>query len=248
MNDGLAQFKLSYEISPIILTGGIASNLPGGLVPIISLLQPQDFSQGLGQPADDSSLDNYLAHFSVMPGDTLIENELARYPYANNRVAANAIIVEPLRVSLLMTAPAPGDGGYTGKLVAFTSLQQQIFQHCIQGGTFTVATPAFIFTDCVLKTLRDVSSGETFQVQTKWQWDFEQPLLTLAAAQAAQNSWMTKAGAGQQMNADASGSLPWSSPSNTTGQPSSGAGPGQIPAAQPTGGANSISLFNYLGN
>jgi hypothetical protein len=40
-------FALSYQISPIILTNGIATNIPGGMLPIIALSQSQGFEDGV---------------------------------------------------------------------------------------------------------------------------------------------------------------------------------------------------------
>jgi len=39
---GQAQYKLNFEISPIILTGGIASNFIGGMLPLLALTQSLD--------------------------------------------------------------------------------------------------------------------------------------------------------------------------------------------------------------
>jgi hypothetical protein len=230
-----SQFELSFEISPIILTGGIASQLPGGMVPIISLLQPQSFGSGLLSASSPLSAADAVAHFSPMPGSTLVKNESGDYPFANQSVAANAIIFQALRVSLMMVAPAPTGGGYNLKLAAFTSLKQQLDQHHLAGGTYTVATPAYLWTNLLLMDLIDVSAGDTGQVQTRWQWNFKQPLLTLAAAQAAQNSLMMKITASMPTTGDPPSA---SGTGSSVGEPSSGVTPPVIPAAQSLSGTS----------
>lgn len=232
-SSGLSQFQLSYERSPIILNGGIAGNLDGGLTPIITLLAPQNFTGGVTAPTTDDIFADPIAHFTPVPGGTLIENQVGQYPFANQQVAANAIIVQPLRISLLMTSPAPTGGGYAAKKAVFTSLQQSIAQHCILGGTFTVATPAYLYENCLLLAIRDVSSAETGQVQVRWQWDFYQPLLTEAAAAAAQNTQMAKISGGVQLQGDPPGST-----AVATGDPSSGVGPIVVPSSRATEAAS----------
>lgn len=232
----LEQFKLSYEISPIILNGGIAGQVPGGMIPIISLVQPQDFNKGLLSASQQMNPDDFVAHFEPVSGSTLLDLQLGAYPFANQRVAANAVIFQPLRVSLMMVAPAPTQGGYNQKLAAFSSLQNQLQQHALQGGTYTVATPSFLYSDLILTSLRDISSGgDGAQVQTRWQWDFVKPLLTQAEAVAAQNQLMSKMSNGTQVTGDPPS---YSGASTSVGQPSSGVGPPLIPAAQSTTGSS----------
>jgi len=235
MSGGLAQFKLAFQVSPIILTGGIASNVPGGMIPIISLTQSQDFDTGLLSGSSDINLDDFFAHFNPIAGGTLIDLQVAHYPFANSQTAANATVAQPLRISLLMVAPARNAGDYSNKLSVMSSLQNSLNQHINQGGTFTVATPAFLYTDCVLTGLRDVTSGGGRQYQAQWQWDFEQPLLTLASAQSAQNSLMQKISNGTQTTGDPPS---YSGAAASVGQPASGVAPSVVPAAQSTTGSS----------
>lgn len=233
----LSDFQMAYEYSPITLIGGVAKNMSGGSMPILYLLQPEAFPDGVTSGGDDIDPNQVFAHFEPVVGGKLIENDIAHYPLANQAVAANAIITQPLRISLLMKAPAQSAGSYSQKLSQFTALQTALAQHTISGGTYNVSTPAFIYTDCLLLDLVDVSGGETAQVQTEWQWNFEQPLLTIAAAQQAQNNLLSKISTGQQVNGDANGAAPWTSPSNTVGQPGSLATPSVVPAASGTSSA-----------
>lgn len=191
-------FQLGYEISPIILNNGIADLIPGKMLPIVAITEFANFTSALIGGNLDLSLDNYFAHFKPLPGSELINNEIADYPFANLTVAANSIIARPLPISLIMNCPAKSEGDYVLKLATMTALKKVLDQHNQSGGTYTVATPSYIYTNCLLKNLRDVSAQST-QVQTAWQWDFEQPLLTQSQANATQmvlNSVMSKISGG----------------------------------------------------
>jgi hypothetical protein len=237
MSHGREAFRLSYDISPITLVGGIAG--VGGVLPIVSILQPGAFSDGLLQPANQNiSLDDFVAHFVVMPGGTLGEYTVGKYPFANQYVAANAVIFQPIHVSLRMIAPAQTNGGYPSKLPLFSALKATIDQHMAIGGVFTVATPAFTYTNGILTpALRDVTgSGGGSQVQVEWEWPFEFPLITSAQAQTAQNSLMAKTTAGVKIQGDPPTST---GPLNSGSDPDSGQGGLDIPPANNQQGANS---------
>jgi hypothetical protein len=192
-----SQYRLSYELCPIILTNGIAANLPGGVLPIINLLGDASL------PDSDPNANDYFAHFSVVPGGTLMDTEIADYPFANQSVAANATITRPLMISLLMVTPVKSQGGYLDKANRFTSLKSSLDAHTQAGGTYTVATPAYTYTDCILRLMTDVSSPNPQKPQELWKLDFVKPLVTLADAQTAQNALMGKISASQQTAAPA---------------------------------------------
>ena len=202
---GLTAFKLAFELSPIMLTGGVAENLPFQMIPIIALTEAVDFTAGLLQSGSSRNMDDYFAHFLPIPGSSLIDNQYGMYPFANQSVAANASITNPLSVSMLMICPAKPDAGYAVKLATMSLLQATLSQHVSSGGTFTVVTPAYIYTDCLLQKLYDVSSGRGKQVQMEYRWDFFRPLLTLQQAQQAQNNMMSKITAGVPTTGDLSG-------------------------------------------
>lgn len=230
MTDAAAQlYQLSYEISPIILNNGIANPSLGGLLPIVSILQASSFVQGILSGSDLTDLNQFFAHFKPMPGGTLVEQEVATYPFANQNVAANAVIATPLHISLMMVAPATGRFGYASKIATMIALQTILAKHNSLGGTYVVVTPAAVYTSCLLTRLSDVTRG-TEQPQVEWQWDFLQPLTTLNQAQAAYNVNMSKLT--QAVPTDGS----WSGLANTVAQPSSGAGASLVPAAANTQG------------
>ena len=155
-------FRLGFEISPVILTGGVATNIgPGGVLPIVSITESINFLTGLLSGGGDLSLDDFFAHFQPLPGSTLAENQIGAYPFANQSVAANAIIAQPLRVSLQMFCPVKSSLGYAAKLATMSALQAVLAQHNAMGGTYTVATPSYIFTNCILLSLKDVIRQHT---------------------------------------------------------------------------------------
>lgn len=238
----ISDFALSYQKSPIILTNGIAKNMPGGLLPIISLTQSENFKGGVLGASSGLKMDQFLFDFFPLPGGTLIDNQVGLYPFANQTVASNAIITQPLRVSLLMMAPVrPSDGGYARKLSVFQSLKRSLDQHIAAGGTFTVATPAYFYVSGLLLALRDVSTGDEKKPQSAWSWDFMFPLLTLAQAQQAQNSLMQKISSGAEVRPNLDGSVSYSGQDPAVGSPSSGVSPSVVPAAKNTAGSSTNS-------
>lgn len=234
MRAGQLAYQLTFNISPIILTGGIANFIPGSMLPIISITQSLNFITGLLSGGSDLlDLDNFFANFAPMPGGTLIAQDIGRYPFANQAVAANATIQQPLQISMLMHCPARGSFGYAAKTATMIALQATLEAHNASGGTYTVATPSRFYDNCILKQLVDIGS-EGNQLQSRYRWDFEQPLLTLQAAQQAQNNLMGKITGGVALPGDPPA---WSGLQQTVGLPDSVAAPGVIPAASGAGGA-----------
>lgn len=203
-------FQLAYQISPIILVGGIAENIPGGMLPIVALTEGVSLITGLIAGSFPTSLDQFFAQFTVIPSGKLISQQIGHYPFANQAIASNAVITDPLTVSVRMDCPANGPGTYVAKLAVLTALQAALSQHNASGGLYTVLTPGFIWTNCIMAALTDISGAGSNQVQYQWQFDFEQPLVTLQAAQQVYSSLLNKINSGTQI----SGVPAWSSPSN----------------------------------
>lgn len=233
---GETAFKLAFVISPIVFVGGIAQNIPGGILPLGLVSGALSFAGGLLSGGVIDSLDDIYPQFQPIPGGTLAEYDLGRYPFANQAVAANATIAQPLVIAMKMFWPAqPRIGGYGSKLLGMMALQSAITQHGSNGGTYTVLTPSYFYTNLILKRLSDITSGQSKQPQSEWQWEFEQPLLTLEAAQNVQNSLMSKLTGGGQIDDQPA----WSSPSNITGTANSAQSPAIVPLAG--GGAGGIT-------
>lgn len=192
-----AAFKLAFAISPIIMTGGIASFIPGGLLPIVAVSNAVSFVGGLLRGGSNPlNLDDYFAYFQPLPGGTLIDQQIGMYPFANQSVAANATIQQPLTISMLMICPVGNGSSYLTKLASMMAIQAAFQQHNTSGGTYTILTPSTIYTNCVMLNMTDVSSSQTKQVQNAFKLDFLKPLITLSAAAAAENSLMSKISGG----------------------------------------------------
>ena len=202
---GQAQYKLNYEISPIVLTGGIAANFVGGMLPLLAITQSLDFENLLS--GGSLNLDDAFAYFYPLPGTTLADNQIGNYPFANQQVAANAIIAQPLACELLMRCPCRNENDYLQKTAIMTAVQQALKSHNILGGTYTVATPSFTYTNTILRLLADVSGGESLQAQMAWRWSFIKPLVTLQDAAIAYNALMSQLVSGVQSTGALSGAV-----------------------------------------
>lgn len=88
-------YDLAFQVTPIILNQGIASQSLGGMLPIIGLTgQLAAFAQGV--LTNGLSLNDFYARFVPIPGSTVLSNAVGTYPFANQRVAGNAYIEQPL--------------------------------------------------------------------------------------------------------------------------------------------------------
>ena len=235
MNPNAAQYTLTYVISPILLTGGIAATLAGGTMPIIQVTDALQFPSASQGGSSGFDLDGAFAHYHPMPGSSLENYDYGKYPFANQVTAANAAITEPLMISMMMTNPRRHGGDYNNFGPIMQALKATIDQHILAGGTFTVVTPAYPYTNALLKRLFDASSSDSKQGQWRWQWDFEVPLVSLQqAAQVAQNqnNLMSQMSSGQQITPDTNGNVNWSGSANTTGNPGSTAAPTTVPSSQ----------------
>lgn len=215
-----ADFQLSYQTCPIVLIGGVAGT---GVLPIANILNPGVTNDTLSVSSSGVVTDTNavgatrdaftFGAFRVLPGATLMDNDNAKYPLATMAVAANAIITNPLRLAVEMVAPASATVSMTTRLSIFTTLKSVLDNHISLGGYFNVATPAFIYTSCLLLNLVDASDvADGAQTQTRWVWNFEQPLITLKQADTVISNAMNKI-QGQTYNA---GNPPGSRPLATS--------------------------------
>lgn len=190
-------YRLGFEISPVILCNGVAEAIPGGMLPIVALTQSASFVTGLiGGAINLTDLDKYFCHWRPIQGSTMVDYDIARYPFANQTVAANALLAQPLRVSLMMDAPVNENTGAMTKLVTLSALQAVLQAHANLGGTYIVATPSIIYNNCILKTVKDSSTGNDPLPQRSWLWDFEQPLITTTDADRAVTNFLKRIDAG----------------------------------------------------
>lgn len=233
---GMALWKTAFQVTPIILCGGIASFMPfGQMLPLVAITEAINTPLSLLSGSSQQDLDNFFAAFAPLSGSTIIEQEIARYPFANQTVAANAVIGQPLHVAMLMICPARNQFGYFEKLAVMTALQAALRLHNQSGGTYMVATPSYIYTNCLMRRMSDVSSGLSKQPQSAWLLEFEQPLITLSDAQSAQSSLMKQLTNLTQIN----GTPSWSGVSATVPNPS-------FAAPNAIGGMNALGLPSSL--
>jgi|SRR5580700_1011465 hypothetical protein len=171
-----SQWAKQYQGAPIMLAGGTGiapGSSPANDIPITTYTE-QNGPSGIA--------------YRPMPGASLLKNQPSTYPFANQAVAANAIIQQPVNLSMEMTCPVPPGGSWQAKTSMFNSLVQTLKQHINLGGLFNVATPAFTYTNGMLLDFRDVGQGESRNPQYKFQLDFYFPLITLDQAQQVLNT------------------------------------------------------------
>ncbi|HEY0181262.1 MAG TPA: hypothetical protein VGC09_00505 [Rhodopila sp.] len=197
-------WELGFEGSPILFSGGIAQNIPGQLLPIIAITESISLVGGLLN-GSLPSMDNLFAKYRPLPGSNLAKFDLGRYAYAGQAIAANAIISQPLRVSMLMMCPANQAGGLVTKLAVMMALKAVISQHASLGGLYVVATPAIIYDNLALLEVTDVTPGDSKQAQAAYQWDFEQLLITGQAAGTVLNTMLSKVAGGVPTDGSLSG-------------------------------------------
>ena len=183
--------QLAYQVCPIILTSGVASQVPSSMIALMELFIGAG-QNSLGLPFDTTDLDDAFGAFNVLPGGTLVSQQIGKYPFANQYTAANATIQEPLTLSVIMDAPMRGPQAWAYKLAIMTALKGTLERHNNLGGTYTVMTPAYMYTDLILTNLTDSSRGNNSLPQNAWRFDFEKPLVALADLQGAQNNLMNK--------------------------------------------------------
>ena len=204
----LNQITLLYQITPIFLTGGIASNISGGILPMLALTNTNAFSSNLLGGNENFALDDAFAIFQPAVGGSLVEQIIAQYPFANVNVAANAMIRNPINVSMIMVVPMRQEGAWANKLAVMQALKATLDNHNNSGGTYTVCTPAFTYTNMLMLNLVDVSTPTPIP-QNAWRWDFTRPLVSLADLEGAQSNLM---------NQITNGVAPPGQVSTTTGQ------------------------------
>src|SRR5215472_4881875 len=128
-NDRTA-IKLQYQVCPIVLTAGVAEQIPGGILPMLSIFSNiQGALGGLPLPFAMNDLDDAFGAFNVLPGGTLVSQSIAKYPFANQSVAANAVIREPLTLSVIMDAPMRGPNAFQVKRTIMATLKGVLDYH-----------------------------------------------------------------------------------------------------------------------
>lgn len=184
-------FKLAFEVSPIFLVGGIAAKIPGGVMPIAVLTEGVGIVNGLLH----GDIGTPTTAFMPMAGTTLVQQEIGNMNFFNQATAANAVINRPNKVVMQMIKTAHTKGGtYTTKIAEFSLIKYSLEKHNQSGGSYTVLTPAGIYTNCLMRSMIDNSgfSEQNKQVQHTWTLEFEQPLLSISQTDAVLGGLMKK--------------------------------------------------------
>ncbi len=189
--------QLSYQVCPIVLSGGAVAQIPGGMLPLLTLFGAGSFD-----------LDDAFGAFNVLPGGTLISQTVAKYPFANQSVAANATIREPLTLSVIMDAPMRGPNAWAIKQMVMGALKATLESHNNMGGLYTVLTPAYMYTNMIMTAMTDNSRGNNSLPQNAWRFDFEKPLVALEDLAGAQNQLMGKISGGLPTDGSQTGVQP----------------------------------------
>jgi hypothetical protein len=227
----IADYSYWYTENPIILVNGAAGT---GIITILNLMQANGFPQGPTQPSNPDA-PNFVK-FKLLPGHSLMNNEVAMYPFANQSVAANAIITQPLELSIEMLVPATAEFDVLTKFYTMSALKSKLDEHTAAGGWYDVVTPSYVYTGCLLTSLVDASPESMgAQAQVRWVWSFMQPLLTAESARPAQNQEMSNISKKTVNAGDPPGTKRVKT--NTT-KASAGYSPNVVPAAKNNPAAN----------
>lgn len=192
--------QMAYQSSPIILTGGVAEKL-GGTVPILLYTQAVATANGLlagglSGKLNLPNLDNMWATWNPQSGSSLLENEVGTYPFANQTVAANAVVSKPLQLSMQLRCPPNGPGAMVTKLATLQALSAILNKHTQMGGTFVVITPGQIYTSMLLTRIIDTSPDAQQFPAAQFQFDFVRPLTQVKEAQKKKNGLLKKLSGG----------------------------------------------------
>jgi hypothetical protein len=240
----LSFYQLLYQITPIFLNGGIAQNIGGNILPIMALLNPSAYNILFSGGSGNFNMDSYFGIFQPASGGSLISQQIAEYPFANLAVAANAIVRNPIEVSLIMVTPMKTQYAWAVKNATMTALKSALDTHNNMGGTYTVFTPAYTYYNMVMLDLADMSNPQIVTPQNTWKWDFRKPLIAQSDLVFAENNLYAKITGGVQTSAE------WTSALTALGLPASsvnqaaGAG-GTAPLSPPVniGGTSSTILL-----
>jgi hypothetical protein len=240
--------KLQYQVSPVYLTGGIAGGMGGGYMPMLSLTDSAAFGNNILGTAG-YSLDDAFGTWQVAAGGTLLEQNVGQYPFANLTVAGNAIITNPLNLSMIMLTPMRGANAWEVKKSTMQSLVSTLKQHCNSGGTFMVDTPSYVYTDMILLNITDVSMAMNALPQNAWRFDFHKPLISMSDAATTYGNLLSKMQNGQSTPAPGNGGgsgpqtgVDTSYPVTESGAPTPSTSYYTGPVTSNSGGANTPSV------
>lgn len=202
-------FQVAFEVSPILLVDGIASKIPGGILPIAVLTEGLSIAGGV---LNGAGFVGPTSRFIPMAGTTLIQQEIGRLNFYNMTTAANSVINQPNRILMQFIRPASTqDGGVIVKGLTFAAIKLALDKHNQTGGSYTILTPSYVYTGCLMRSMVDASgfSEQNKQVQYSWQFEFEQPLVKISQLESVLGGLMDKFSSGMPPSFPAD-TLTWS--------------------------------------
>ena len=211
----LSMYQLLYQITPIFLNNGIATNIGGSILPVMALLNPSAYNVLFSGGSDTFNMDSYFGIFQPASGGSLVQQQIAEYPFANLSVAANAMVRSPIEVSMIMVTPMKTQYAWAVKNATMTALKSALDTHNNMGGTYTVFTPAYTYYNMVMLGLSDMSNPQIALPQNTWKWDFRKPLIAQQDLVFAENNLYAKITGGVQTSAE------WTSALTALGLPAS---------------------------
>jgi hypothetical protein len=195
-------YQLLYQITPIFLTNGIATNIGGKIIPIMALLNPNAYNILFSGGNGDFNMDSYFGIFQPASGGSLVAQQIAEYPFASLNVAANATVKQPIELSMIMVTPMKTEYAWAVKNATMTALKAALDTHNNMGGTYTVFTPAFTYYDMIMLNLSDMSNPQIALPQNTWKWDFRKPLVSQTDLVSAENNLYSKITGGIQTSTE----------------------------------------------
>jgi hypothetical protein len=225
----ISQWQLLYQITPIWLKDGIVTQSnSGNMLPLLAILNADAFNANFMGAAgrhtgdvNDWTLDDAFGIFQPTPGGSLVQQSIAEYPFANLNVAANAIVRNPIGVSLIMLTPMKTPQAWSLKMSTMTALKQTLDNHNNAGGVYVVFTPGFIYQNMLMTSLTDVSTAQSVLPQNAWRWDFTRPLVQLSELANVESNLISKITGALPVGMNTVGGVDITAVMTAMGQPSS---------------------------
>lgn len=203
-------YHKTYEINPIILTGGIAT---GDGLKISDLLGYDTIkkSSEIARDADGNMfLDRFgspvnkqtqtaatatkpFAYFKILDGTQQLSYSVAEHPVYNLETAATAVMRNPLTIQFLMIILASADYPKDKQHDRMTKFIDQLRLHTKKGGLFTLATPFYPYTNTIVTEIAQANIEDVkYGLQNGLHLTFRKPLVDLEDAKNAYNEQMDR--------------------------------------------------------
>ena len=169
-------YHKTYEINPVILTGGIAT---GDGLKISDLL--------------GWSKNKPFAYFKVLDGTQQLSYSIAEHPVYNLETAATAVMRNPLTIQFLMVVIKSESHPLQLQHDKMVKFIDQLRLHAKKGGLFTLATPFYPYTNTIITEIMQANIEDVkFGLQNGLHLTFRKPLVDLEDAANAYNEQMNR--------------------------------------------------------